>query len=48
MKKELEIIKKENEILKEENNTIKKENENNINLKKSLEELREKEKNYEK
>ena len=48
LKKEVEIIKKENEILKEENNTIKKENEDNINLKKTLEELREKEKNYEK
>ena len=48
LKKEEEIIKKENEILKEENNTIKKENENNNNLKKTLEELREKEKNYEK
>ena len=48
LKKELDIIKKENEILKEENNTIKKENESNINLKKTLEELREKEKNYEK
>ena len=48
LKKEVEIIKKENEILKEENNTIKKENEDNINLKKTLEELKEKEKNYEK
>ena len=48
LKKEVDIIKKENEILKEENNTIKKENESNINLKKTLEELREKEKNYEK
>ena len=48
LKKEVDIIKKENEILKEENNTIKKENEDNINLKKTLEELKEKEKNYEK
>ena len=48
LKKEVDIIKKENEILKEENITIKKENESNINLKKTLEELKEKEKNYEK
>ena len=46
--KEMELLKEENTKIKKENEILKEENKDNISIRKALEDLKEKEKNYEK
>ena len=46
--KEMELLKEENTKIKKENEILKEENKDNISIRKTLEDLKEKEKNYEK